>query len=403
MEASFTQLTDKKSRLNGIILGLLLGTDMLTKIISSVVVISNNMVIIYFSLLVSCFIVNGFRFNIKYLISFFIFLTMILLSLWRTNVPTYTLQYLTFFICYFGIVGYSLQFEFDIKTIFKTVNIVNIFFLFYLLASVIPAYKSGSLNLDYTMDLSYTALIGIFSYFSYYFLLNEKKKTLFFMANSFALIFELYFIIVISYNRGSLLSLGIFMILVFLRKIKSLFKRISILSLMFVIAYLLYKNLINIMIFANNFLMYKMNIQLNWLHKSIFSLGQQNLDSGRDILYMDAMKYFKEAPIVGNGIGDYASRHLGQYPHNLFLEALTDQGLFITIILAVFCIYALLKIVISNPSNELTLFLFLFCLSIPRLLISSSIWYSSFFWALVVICIISQNKKRTKSSLLAIE
>ncbi|WP_040929063.1 O-antigen ligase family protein, partial [Nosocomiicoccus massiliensis] len=212
----------------------------------------------------------------------------------------------------------------------------------------------------------------------------------------FAVLIELYFMIFISYNRGALLALILLFTLFFIRKIKRTPYRLFSFGVMTLLGVYLFANLQTVLIYVYNFLA-ENNISVNFLSKSISSLTLEDFSSGRTSLYESAMILFNKAPIFGNGIGHFASLHNGQYPHNLFLESLTDQGVLITAVLFIFCLICVYKFLTTEQNNLLILAVLLFSLSLPRLMISSTVWMSPFFWALVVIILINPSFRNTKT------
>lgn len=394
---------NRQQRVNSIILAFFFTADMLTKILSSLIIINNNLILIYLTIFFIGLLVNGYSKGIKvkrgYFISFIIFFTMLLISVFRVPDPTYTIQYMFSFILYYLLIGFNLQFDYSGQLIFKYINYINFIFTFYILFSIIPSYNSMTLNVDFTMDLSYTTLIGIFSFFMYFFLsrIKIKENKLFFILSLLCVVVEMYFLLVISYNRGALLSLFIFGLIFLVRLFKNLKLRLVTSSIIIVICYSVYTNLLYILNFLNDIMLHTFNMNLNWLSKTTYLVSTQTFTSGRQTLFNDAKESFINSPIFGNGIGEFASRHNGQYPHNIFLEALTDQGIIFTILLSFFVLYIIIAILLKEYSDFLLLIVFLFCLSLPRLMMSSTIWNSSFFWSLVVLFFTTKKMRFTVS------
>lgn len=386
----------KQIRNNSIALGLFFSADMLTKIVSSIFSINNNLPLIYliiFSIsLLSNLFFKGIYFKKTYIASFFIIFALLLISMLRVN-PIYTKQYTILFISFYALAGYSLQLDFSSKTIFKTVNIVNLLFTLYLLIKIFPAYNSKTLDIDYTMDLSYTALIGIFSFFLYFYLSETKIKNnkVIYLLSLLCVGIEIYFLFVVSYNRGALLSLMVFIFIFGIRLFKSSKVRLSLTLIAVGICYFIYSNLYSILNSISNYMLFNFGIHLNWLTKTTYLISVESVGSGREQLYADAQASFAQAPFIGNGIGSFASTHGGQYPHNLFLESLTDQGIFVTMVLVAFVLYTLIYLILKEKNDVLLLLIFLFSLSIPRLMISSTIWNSVFFWGLVILFFSNNN------------
>lgn len=383
-------LHKKQIKINSILLGLFLAADILTKIISNFIYINNNLLIIYLSIFVIGFVSNvvvyKYHINKNYILFLLIANILILLSFFRVDNSVHTLNYLIYFLTFSIFGGFNLQFPFSEKIIFKCINKINILYAIYLYYKIFTAYSIHTLNPDYTMDLSYTSLIGIFSYIIYYFLYNQRKRNIFFFIETISVILSVYFLIFISYNRGALITLLIFLVFLVIKKLSDTKYIALILTLTTILAIYMYNNIEEILMTIYNFARIQFNISLNWISKSLYSISQ-SMSSGRNILYSDSLELFKEKPVFGHGIGYFASKHNGQYPHNIFLELLVDQGLFISIIMLTIIIYILYIILFKGNKNNNALEFYLFFLAIPRLIISSSFWYSPFFWLLLILVI----------------
>lgn len=382
----------KRQIINGILLGLFFSADMIIKSISPIISFPNILVVYYLFLIAALLFMNKFRFNIKYIATYMLIVTLFAFSFLRVGDVSYTFQYFIYFSCFY-IASSALQFKIDINKVFKTINFTNIFFALYLLLVVFRQYNQGILNIDHTMDLSYTALIGVSSFFLTFYLTNYKQTKKFVFANSIALLIELYFMIFISYNRGALVGLLVLFIFLFIRKFKRKSTRLFSLATIVAVGYFLYSNAFSILVFSRNYLA-SQGIQSNFINKTLLSLSLNTFDSGRGSLYSDAVHLFNSAPIFGNGIGHFASTHKGQYPHNLILEALADQGLFIAAVISIFCLICGYKFLLAKQSNLLILSILLFSIALPRLFMSSTIWMSPFFWSLVVIFITKPTLKK---------
>lgn len=66
-------------------------------------------------------------------------------------------------------------------------------------------------------------------------------------------------------------------------------------------------------------------------------------DSGRMILYLQALSIFGDNPLLGAGIGGYHAITEEVYPHNFFLELLCETGLIGTLLALLFLIVPLIR------------------------------------------------------------
>lgn len=388
-------ITDiKEYNYNGLLLGLFLSADMIIKIINVFIPAQNILVFYYLSIIMLGLFVNKFRFNIKYILLYLCIALLFCISVIRVTNNFYTLQYFVYFSCFYFACN-ILQFVLNINKTFKTINTINVIYALYLIFVIFKRYKQGILNINYTMDLSYTCLIGVASFILTFALSNcRRSKQLTFICGCSVLV-ELYFMIFISYNRGALLALLILFALFFTRRMKKISYRLFSFSCMAILGLYLAINLRNVLIFIYN-LFSKYSISANFLSKSIYFLTLDDFSAGRADLYKSAINLFYKSPLFGNGIGYFASVNNGQYPHNVFLEALAEQGIIIAMILLIFCLVYIYRILTVRQNNFFTLSVLLFSLSIPRLMISSTIWMSPFFWALIIAELFNSTPAKTK-------
>lgn len=96
-------------------------------------------------------------------------------------------------------------------------------------------------------------------------------------------------------------------------------------------------------------------------------------DEGRQMLFLEAVAIFQGNPLTGAGIGGFNAITDDSWPHNFFLELLSETGLVGTLSLLVVVIYALYKRkagLMYVTSTGLFYFLFLMSLFV-RVLVSS--------------------------------
>lgn len=105
--------------------------------------------------------------------------------------------------------------------------------------------------------------------------------------------------------------------------------------------------------------------------------------TGRDVIYNQAISEIWDSCFLGGGIGSFM-RYNGTFPHNLFLQALIEGGIFFFIpILIVFL--KSIKFITDNktPSPYFSLLSVLLLGGVTRLLFSFYLWGSQFFWMLI--------------------
>ena len=157
---------DKNVAANSVILGLFLSTPMITKLITSVVVIGNNVVLLIGALLAYSMFINWNRtISLKFVLINISIITAFALSLFFNTDITYTTNYFLNFILY-GTAGMLLcSVEFNNTKVMKTISIVFIFFSILTLFVYIPMAKD-ILYMERSMDVSYTIVIGLSTRFN---------------------------------------------------------------------------------------------------------------------------------------------------------------------------------------------------------------------------------------------
>src|SRR5690606_18733040 len=78
------------------------------------------------------------------------------------------------------------------------------------------------------------------------------------------------------------------------------------------------------------------------------SITTDNSTSTRLIYYQNAFEKFQESPIIGLGFGAFGPEG---YPHNLFLEIMTENGLLL-LLFSLFCILLIVKLFFNLLVNR---------------------------------------------------
>lgn len=115
--------------------------------------------------------------------------------------------------------------------------------------------------------------------------------------------------------------------------------------------------------------------------------------SGRDIIYTSGYLKILESPIFGSPL-DTCLKDTGlMYYHNIFLDLLVNFGVIIfTVFIAFIVFYSVKAFQSKNPLFKV-LFMIFFCVSVSRLMISSSFWERPEFWFFLSFCVHSHKTK----------
>lgn len=121
--------------------------------------------------------------------------------------------------------------------------------------------------------------------------------------------------------------------------------------------------------------------------------------SGRDILYINAIKQFQHKPIIGHGFFGYISVFMnGRYPHNLFLEILLQGGILMltmAIFILILLVYKIMKI--KKHIEPIYFVLIYLCIYQCSLLMFSGTYITQgLFWYLVLYLMLTNTKSWSK-------
>lgn len=373
-----------KSDINTIVISLYLAIPMLTTMISAFIHLNNCAILLIGLLLITFIIYNAKKIIItKEFILINILVTInFLLSFILVEDYTYTIQYLLSYLVY-GMCGmFFIQYKVEYKNVFKSINIIFILFTIVLIYKYIPLAKSSN-NLDFTMGLSYALMIGLSGT-----LMNLKydKSRFIKIIDISCVIINIYNLIFINNNRGSIIALLFFMGLWLLGKIKNRRKRIIVAAL----------GLLIIVISVNGILNYLQSVHtnINWINRIQRQLKNNNILTGRNELYSDALQYIRANPLIGIGIGKFENNHSGLYTHNIFLQLACENGTIWAIVVGTYIISCIYRNIINTNNSEENMFLiFLLVQFIPRLLISSVHWSNAYIW-MYLYMYMSKTKKK---------
>ncbi|ULG74948.1 O-antigen ligase family protein [Macrococcus brunensis] len=180
-------------------------------------------------------------------------------------------------------------------------------------------------------------------------------------------------------NRGVFIVLILFLILYIIFIVKINFRNFILLTVLIISGYFLlisefFKSIVHL-VFVNYFNGSYVLLKFN----KMIEEGFVSSLSGRDDIYKDALNYFIDSPIIGNGFG-YSFSVSDTSFHNFVLQIAVEFGI---VGLILFCIISLiiLKILLQCNSKEwkITFLLFL-SLAMGRLLVSSDIWLRTELW-----------------------
>ncbi len=183
-------------------------------------------------------------------------------------------------------------------------------------------------------------------------------------------------------NRGAILVAVALEVLLYLIMTKLNIKKIAICLLCTSIGFILLINIEKILLTIFKYLqskdIYSYSIRSMY---NMFS-GVSNGLSGRDKIWKNAIEYFQESFIWGNGIGSFQNKY-GIYTHNIFLEILTSYGvigMFVFLTLSSIYVYKIHK---SIGDYKVILIMFM-VMGIFPLMLSIYTFKWQYFWIFII-------------------
>jgi len=189
----------------------------------------------------------------------------------------------------------------------------------------------------------------------------------------------IYVICIDCGTRGAIVSIAIAMGVLFIGRAKSI-KKMVIVTLLSIAVILLLTNLEEVLLFIQQWGVTR-GFSMPALDKMIRMMTLGIEDNGRNDFSSLAIDVFKTSPLLGRGVGYYESVS-GVYTHNMITELLCEAG-----VIGLLCaMLPILKNFIDlfigkQEDSEMRSFnSFLFFITIPLLMFSSSYWLLPSFW-----------------------
>jgi hypothetical protein len=394
------EISEKQIKMNSLLLGLYVSMSMLTKVITSIYSFENNIILVTGLIFLVSLGINKLKMNPIFIMFNFIILILILISYYRLADVTYLFDYLNNYLVFGFIATYLISFKLKFPLVMKTVNLIFVIFTIILVLIYIPMIKTST-NLDFTMDLSYTSMIGVCSVFLSYKYYKEEKWSL--LVNLLSLCINMWYLIILSNNRGALFTLMVLCFLLVVSKLKRMTTKILLIITSIIASLIFINNLEHYLTKIYSLYLSVFNFRINWLERFLYQISRDDIMTGRDLLYKDAYRIFADNPIIGSGVGFFELSHNGQYPHNFVLQLLGESGIIFSSVVFLVIIIGLMYIIKSDLTDSTEFLRFFFILSIPRLLISSTYWELQFFWLYLFLCLIFIMGRLAKKKLLNFE
>lgn len=380
------QLTvSRQSKTNSWLIAMVLCINTFSKILGIFVTIPFNIVLMETALTIFLAFLNNNKILMKKeLVVILLIVAGIMgysLVLW--NFDSRVIERLLKFVMYAFFAMLCIQYTFDEATLIKAIFVIGILHAVYLFVYAEPRLSMGVMSMDDTMDLSYTSLIYLFAAAN---VVVDKYQKVFMRIIAFAICSAfVYFLTVVSSNRGALIAMTCYFAMYFVSKCTRKELRVCLFLVVIVAAIIAYINIIPILEAIDEFTTAR-GIEISPLKKTIWQMNNSDsMTSGREDNYSVAFQMIKDTWALPNGVASYhIQTNAAYYPHNIFLEAGVEFG-FIGFVLVAFIICKACHMMVIVPNKYGKLILLFFCLSIPRLMVSSSYWENSYIWPMMML------------------
>lgn len=396
--------------INSFLLAVIICAEFIALVFAALGIISDGLLpVIFISALVVSYSMNfltlpkSIRINIKSMIFILLIIMLFIITFSFKGFATTAKEYFIEFMAYGGIVYLIALLPFSPYKVIRYSMLLGIVFLInpikiisFTSINTITSYERITMGASYAILPILTATILHFCFF--YDKANFLDKIAY-ICNTILLV-----VLFTRGTRGAVLSILILIFLILYLKISKLAGRnkyfISMIFLLVALGVILLilTNLKNIILNLYLFLQ-SIGIEIAALIKTYNFIEEEGIVAilnGRDSIYIRSLELFLQSPIWGHGIGIYGDIY-GTYPHNLFLQILTEGGIILFIPIATIiieCVKLLLKPWSRNNLYEdwRYLLLFLFIIAIPRLMFSSYLWQEQSFWLMVFVYFLTKNK-----------
>ena len=125
-------------------------------------------------------------------------------------------------------------------------------------------------------------------------------------------------------------------------------------------------------------------IRIYSIDKMYRGILADDVTNNRVELYQYAWNGFLASPIWGNGIGSFVVKY-GTWPHNFVLQLLYEGGILMFLLVVIPLAKIVLFVLKSNaiPPIDYAMFVCLFAISVPKVLVTSELWTVQCFWLLL--------------------
>lgn len=326
------------------------------------------------------------------IIIFVLIIAMMNFSLFYTISGRYSLRKFIFFtllnigsfvFVYYFIKEKIISIEYIKSFLFFLSFILSLFFIYLYLNNNLYFYFYG------VHFHNYPDYLALGSFLSVCIIMNLNKWDLLYIIHKLVCLSA----IIILGGRGPILMLAIILIIYFMKNfnIRKISARIMVMFFIFIISFAV--------------IMYKTDIagrMISRFSKVVTTEGISSFSS-RIELMKQAVKIITERPILGVGVGgfrQYVTNFDGRlYPHNIFLEVMSENGIFMGLLYMILFGYLFIVLIFKYEFSPDTFLVYLVCLFLFLNALKSSNLLDLrilFFWLGIYVGLIKDDKKKVK-------
>lgn len=234
-----------------------------------------------------------------------------------------------------------------------------------------------------SMGLSYAVLAPVLASLVFVVILYREQKHKFFY--TFVVLINFVYLVKMSVygSRGTLLSVLLCIIALWVLKYDSDNKCVHIRSRRVGIFSLIVVGMIfnwQTIIYGVSEFFENKGISVQAFEKSIRLLKDNKLLNGRNSILEIAFDEIMNKPLFGHGMSTFEYYTGINYPHNFLVQLLFDGGLLLFGIIVIVFLLRTMKVFQYLSKNQYYLYMYLFFLTVPGALFSGDIWENGKFW-----------------------
>lgn len=364
------RIGQKREDKNSLFISIYLTSTCISSIISAFIAVPLISVLLVCLVMVLVFYYNKHIKISKYHVFYFIFFTILITLSFLLNGTSESLDYFTHFLVF----GFSSLLISNIKISgYKTTVYI---LLVYALFCIIYFLRIQHITTDETnnqMGLAYTLVPGVlvgYSVFRNRCCYNRKIKLL----SLLTILSSIWIILFKTVTRGAILAVIIGVFFIYYVGTNPNNRKRVIFCFMIIIPLIVYFVVIALSSIETS--------SIGAINKLMIMAEAGDASNGRFDLWKSAITIISENPLFGHGVGYFEKNNASAYPHQFFLQILSEFGFIGSIIILIPLFYKFRCLLKVRVTQSAILFSIYFVYSLVMLTFSNSYWLFPTFWFL---------------------